>query len=202
MPRQHVENTKEFWSENEAKRTNKHANKRIFYWPPFWNKVYYVFFANYSNELNSSDSGLLNLFALAYCCYFSRLWSNIEKLKLGVSNNVQKSTSRKATRISFFHWVLSLAFVLVLALWLQLWENVSQTPINFRESLKARRFQKRRGFTPVQDEVFRYFIKLYSLDVVVASEKLWTISSNHWKMLQRTRSHNSLSLQCLNTFEQ
>ena len=43
MPRQHVENTKEFWSENEAKRANKHANKRIIYWPPFWNKVY----ANY-----------------------------------------------------------------------------------------------------------------------------------------------------------
>ena len=41
MPRQHVENTKEFWSENEAKRANKHGNKRIIYWPPFWNKVYY-----------------------------------------------------------------------------------------------------------------------------------------------------------------
>ena len=40
MPRQHVENTKEFCSENEAKRANKHANKRIIYWPPFWNKVY------------------------------------------------------------------------------------------------------------------------------------------------------------------
>ena len=27
--------------ENEAKRANKHANKRIIYWPPFWNiKVY------------------------------------------------------------------------------------------------------------------------------------------------------------------
>ena len=40
MPRQHVENTKEFSSENEAKRANKHANRRIIYWPPFWNKVY------------------------------------------------------------------------------------------------------------------------------------------------------------------
>ena len=40
MPRQHVENTKEFCSENEAKRANKHANRRIIYWPPFWNKVY------------------------------------------------------------------------------------------------------------------------------------------------------------------
>ena len=40
MPRQHLKNTKEFWSENEAKRANKHANKRIIYWPPFWNKVY------------------------------------------------------------------------------------------------------------------------------------------------------------------
>ena len=40
MPRQHVENTKEFWSENEAKRANKHAKKRIIYWPPFWNKMY------------------------------------------------------------------------------------------------------------------------------------------------------------------
>ena len=40
MPRQHVENTKEFGSENEAKRANKRANKRIIYWPPFWNKVY------------------------------------------------------------------------------------------------------------------------------------------------------------------
>ena len=40
MPRQHVENTKEFSSENGAKRANKHANKRIIYWPPFWNKVY------------------------------------------------------------------------------------------------------------------------------------------------------------------
>ena len=42
MPRQHEENTKEFGSENEAKRANKHANKRIIYWPPFWNKVYCV----------------------------------------------------------------------------------------------------------------------------------------------------------------
>ena len=40
MPRQHGENTKEFSNENEAKRANKHANKRIIYWPPFWNKVY------------------------------------------------------------------------------------------------------------------------------------------------------------------
>ena len=40
MPRQHVENTKEFCGENEAKKANKHANKRIIYWPPFWNKVY------------------------------------------------------------------------------------------------------------------------------------------------------------------
>jgi len=40
MPRQHVENKKEFWSENEAKRANKHAHKRTIYWPPFWNKVY------------------------------------------------------------------------------------------------------------------------------------------------------------------
>ena len=40
MPRQHVENTKEFRSENEAKRANKHANRRIIYLPPFWNKVY------------------------------------------------------------------------------------------------------------------------------------------------------------------
>ena len=40
MPRQHVENTKEFCGENEANRANKHANKRIIYWPPFWNKVY------------------------------------------------------------------------------------------------------------------------------------------------------------------
>ena len=40
MPRQHVKNTKEFGGENEAKRANKHANKRIIYWPPFWNKVY------------------------------------------------------------------------------------------------------------------------------------------------------------------
>ena len=40
MPRQHVENTKEFCSENEAKRANKHANRRIIYLPPFWNKVY------------------------------------------------------------------------------------------------------------------------------------------------------------------
>ena len=39
MPRQHVENTKEIWSENEAKKANKHANKRIIYWPPLWNKA-------------------------------------------------------------------------------------------------------------------------------------------------------------------
>ena len=43
MPRQHVEKTKGFWSENEAERANKHANKRIIYWPPFWNKVYEQF---------------------------------------------------------------------------------------------------------------------------------------------------------------
>ena len=51
MPRQHVENTKEFSSENEAKRANKHANKRIIYWPPFWNKVYSGLYreANFSN---------------------------------------------------------------------------------------------------------------------------------------------------------
>ena len=42
MPPQHVENTKEFWSESESKRANKHANKRIIYWLPFWNKVYVI----------------------------------------------------------------------------------------------------------------------------------------------------------------
>ena len=53
MPRQHVENTKEFWSENEAKRANKHANKRIIYWPPFWNKVYRLYnFTHSSQEIN------------------------------------------------------------------------------------------------------------------------------------------------------
>ena len=54
MPRQHVENTKEFWGENEAKRANKHADKRIIYWPPFWNKVYlgenYVILGPGANE--------------------------------------------------------------------------------------------------------------------------------------------------------
>ena len=45
MPRQHVENTKEFCGENEAKRANKHANKRIIYWPQFWNKVYVANFS-------------------------------------------------------------------------------------------------------------------------------------------------------------
>ena len=52
MPRQHVENTKEFCSENEAKRANKHANRRIIYWPPFWNKVYvaeHVLLSTYAN---------------------------------------------------------------------------------------------------------------------------------------------------------
>ena len=50
MPRQHVENTKEFWSENEAKRANKHTNKRIIYWPPFWNKVYKCISPNINPE--------------------------------------------------------------------------------------------------------------------------------------------------------
>ena len=50
MPRQHVENTKEFWSENEAKRANKHANKRIIYWPPFWNKVYGLIFGSLAHR--------------------------------------------------------------------------------------------------------------------------------------------------------
>ena len=36
-------------SENEAKRADKHANKRIIYWPPFWNKVYMTAFT----KLNS-----------------------------------------------------------------------------------------------------------------------------------------------------
>ena len=46
MPRQHVENRKEFLSENETKRANKHARKRIIYWPPFWNMVYREFKIN------------------------------------------------------------------------------------------------------------------------------------------------------------
>ena len=29
-----------FWREIEAKRANRHANKRIIFLPPFWNKVY------------------------------------------------------------------------------------------------------------------------------------------------------------------
>ena len=52
MPRQHVENTKEFWSENEAKRANKHANKGIIYWRPFWNKVYWPFVITFKSEHN------------------------------------------------------------------------------------------------------------------------------------------------------
>ena len=46
--------TQEFWSENEAKRANKHANKRIIYWPPFWNKVYVFeqFRVTINNPLN------------------------------------------------------------------------------------------------------------------------------------------------------
>ena len=54
MPRQHVENTKEFSSENEAKRANKHANKRIIYWAPFWNKVY----KDIQGHLRSFGAGL------------------------------------------------------------------------------------------------------------------------------------------------
>ena len=34
-----LKKTEEFWSENKAKRANKHANKRIIYWPPFWNNI-------------------------------------------------------------------------------------------------------------------------------------------------------------------
>jgi len=49
--------TKEFRSENEAKRANKHANKRVIYWPPFWNKVYkHHFKANNNNNDNNFAS--------------------------------------------------------------------------------------------------------------------------------------------------
>ena len=49
-------------------------------------------------ELYSSYSGLLNSFA--YCRCFSQLWSIIEEVELGVSDNGQKSTSRETLRIS------------------------------------------------------------------------------------------------------
>ena len=79
MPRQHVENTKEFWSENEAKRANKHANKRIIYWPPFWNKVYWSridhrwkFTCNFC-VLDSNFSSTTNLSSLyqPISCWFA-----------------------------------------------------------------------------------------------------------------------------------
>ena len=38
MPRQHVLN-KRILKSKWGKRANKHANKRIIYWTPFWNKV-------------------------------------------------------------------------------------------------------------------------------------------------------------------
>ena len=56
-----------------------------------------VFFANNFVDLYSCSSGLMNSFALAYRCCFSQLWSNIEEVKLGVSDNGQKSTYRKTT---------------------------------------------------------------------------------------------------------
>ena len=49
-------------------------------------------------ELYSSYSGLLNSFACCRC--FSQLWSIIEEVELGVSDNGQKSTSRETLRIS------------------------------------------------------------------------------------------------------
>ena len=36
-----------FIHDDEAKRANKHANKRIICWPPFWNKVYKHIGANF-----------------------------------------------------------------------------------------------------------------------------------------------------------
>ena len=61
------------------------------------------FVSSFSNdfiELYSSYSEVLISFALACCCCFSQLWSIIEDVKLGVSDNGQKSASRKTIRIS------------------------------------------------------------------------------------------------------
>ena len=52
---------------------------------------------SYSSAPDSSYSVLLNSFALAYYCRFSKLWSMIEEVKFGVSDNGQKPTSRKTT---------------------------------------------------------------------------------------------------------
>ena len=62
-----------------------------------------VFFWNNFVELYSSYSGLMNSFALAYCCcFFATLECHAFKtdVKLAVSHNGQTSTCRKTIRIS------------------------------------------------------------------------------------------------------
>ena len=41
MPHFHSKILLCFLHADEASRANLHADKRIIYWPPFWNKVYY-----------------------------------------------------------------------------------------------------------------------------------------------------------------
>ena len=53
-------------------------------------------------------SGLLNSFA--YWCFW-QLWSIIEEVELGVSDNGQKSTSRETLRISLVAWARSVLVV-------------------------------------------------------------------------------------------
>ena len=39
LPRTHLQNLKEYLTENEATSANEHGDKRIIYFPPFWYKV-------------------------------------------------------------------------------------------------------------------------------------------------------------------
>ena len=67
-------------SENGAKRANLHVNKRIIYWPPFWNKVY-ACFTPQLKDMRYINSRLVILDCGMLCCMKSALISNIGTFK-------------------------------------------------------------------------------------------------------------------------
>ena len=79
--------TKEFWGENEAKSANEHANKRIIYWPPFWNKAYRLL-------LSSVTWKLLCLGWLINDTNFFCLHSSVAMQLLASINKLKEETLR------------------------------------------------------------------------------------------------------------
>ena len=101
MPRSQKQNSKEYFTLNEATRANLNKNKRILEWEPFWNKVYSELQRDWNETLalhfllDSSVTAQLSKTSTLFAVFF-------------VYPRPQTYQNRVPAHLYMFHWSCSI----------------------------------------------------------------------------------------------